>query len=160
MVDTVKAIIHDVPAIIDLIKVYANKGLMLNRSEDEVIQNLRDYFVAKEIINNQLEIVGVASLHIYTDRLSEIKALTVSQKYQHKGIATQLVKACLQEARNLGLKKVFALTYAEKFFKSIGFVNSSKEELPEKIWKECLTCSKYNTCDEICLSIKINNQEQ
>jgi len=148
MVKISKAKIYDVEQILKLVSQHANKGLMLHRSRDEVLQNLRDYFVAHD---NNTTVVGVCSLHIYTDRLSEIKALSVAAAYQHQGIATRLVKRCLKEAKDLGLNRVFALTYAVPFFETIGFIHSDKNELPEKIWKECSKCPKKDNCDEQCM---------
>jgi amino-acid N-acetyltransferase len=144
-----KAKIQDVLEILNLVKKFAGKGLMLERSEDEVLQNLRDYFVAIEKTSKQL--VGCASLHIYTSRLSEIKALAVEQNYRYLGLGKRLVKRCLKEARDLGLKRVFALTYVKDFFKKLKFEDADKNMLPEKIWLECSKCAKKNSCDEICL---------
>ena len=151
MIKITKAKIGDVPEILKIIALFAKEGAMLRRSEDEVLQNLRDYFVARDYKT----IAGVASLHIYTDRLSEIKALAVTKPYQHHGIASRLVKRCLQEAKDLGLKRVFTLTYVAQLFESLGFALSDKTELPEKIWKECNQCPKQASCDETCLEYSI-----
>lgn len=147
MIKISKAKINDVEQIIQLINDHAQIGLMLFRSRDEILQNLRDYYVA----HSQSRVVAVGSLHIYTDRLSEIKALSVARDFQHQGIASRLVKRCLKEARDLGLKSVFALTYVQPFFEKLGFILSDKNKLPEKIWKECNNCSKKDNCDEICM---------
>jgi amino-acid N-acetyltransferase len=64
------------------------------------------------------------------------------------GIGKTLVKRCLKEAKELGLKRVFALTYNPEFFKKLGFVNIDKSSLPQKIWGDCLRCHKFPECDE------------
>ncbi len=151
MIKITKAKIGDVAEILSLVTSFAEEGLMLKRSEDEVLQNLRDYFVARE----RSKVVGVASLHIYTDRLSEIKALAVSREYQGQGIALRLVKRCLQEAKDLGLIRVFTLTYVSELFEKMNFKLSDKNELPEKIWQECSKCLKRESCDETCLEYQI-----
>ena len=43
------------------------------------------------------------------------------------------------------------LTYQPEFFKSLGFVVINKEELPHKVWKECIDCPKFPNCDEIAM---------
>jgi len=63
------------------------------------------------------------------------------------------VETCLDEARELGLKKVFALTYQPKFFERLGFSEIEKTQLPHKIWTDCIHCVKFPDCDEIALEI-------
>jgi len=152
MIKIAKAKINDVDQLLNIVNDYASTGVMLPRSHDEVLQNLRDYFVA----HSQGKVVAVTSLHIYTDRLSEIKALAVSKEFQHQAIATKLVKRCIKEAKDLGLTSVFALTYVQPFFETLGFIVSDKNKLPEKIWKECNKCLKKDSCDEICMEYILN----
>lgn len=144
-----RATIHDVRPIIALIKPNAKKAIMLERSEDDVVQLLRDYFVVIEKKSKKL--VGCAALHIYTDRLSELKALAVHPHYQGHGLGQRLVRRCLKEAKDLGVPKVFTLTYIDGFFKNLGFALSNREQLPEKIWKDCAKCVRKDNCNEICL---------
>ena len=144
-----RATIHDVRFIIALIKPNARKAIMLERTEDDVIQLLRDYFVVTE--KKTKKIIGCVALHIYTDRLSELKALAVHPQYQGYGLGKRLVQRCIKEAKDLGVPKVFTLTYIPEFFKRLQFDLSDREQLPEKIWKDCAQCSRKNNCNEICL---------
>ena len=80
--------------------------------------------------------------------LAEVKALAVDEDFQKRGIGRKLVEACLKEARRLGAKKVFCLTYVPEFFKRFGFQKISRKKLPHKIWTECLQCHKFPNCDE------------
>jgi amino-acid N-acetyltransferase len=66
-----------------------------------------------------------------------------------------LVEACLKEARSLGLRKVFALTYAEGFFLRIGFRVVEKSTLPHKVWGDCLKCPKFPECDETAMVLEL-----
>lgn len=144
-----RATIHDVRAIIGLIKPNARKAIMLERTEDDVVQLLRDYFVIIE--KRTKKVIGCSALHIYTDRLSELKALVVHPDFRKYGLGRRLVRRCIKEAKDLGVPKVFTLTYIPEFFKKQGFVLSDRAQLPEKIWKECARCSRKNNCTEICL---------
>jgi len=93
--------------------------------------------------------VGAASLHIVWEDLAEIRSLVVSEEYQGKGIGAKLVEACLKEAKELGIPKVFVLTTSPNFFKKLGFIEINKQELPQKVWADCIRCSKFPECDEI-----------
>jgi amino-acid N-acetyltransferase len=83
--------------------------------------------------------------------LAEIKSLAVAEDSQKQGIGIQLVKACLDEAKELGVATVFCLTYKPAFFEKLGFFQRDKMELPRKVWSECYRCPKFPDCDEVAL---------
>jgi len=143
-----KARMKDVKAIQKLIAEYARKGDMLPRSLSEIYENLRDYFV---YVQNGEEVIGSAAIHIMWEDLAEVRSLAVRDGNMGRGVGTQLVEACLSEAIVLGIPRVFALTYKPDFFAKLGFVRVDKSELPQKIWTDCLKCSKFPDCDEVAL---------
>lgn len=144
-----KATVRDVKTIHTLLNHFADKGLLLPRSLSEIYDHLRDYSVL-EAVEGDLP-SGVCGLGICWEDLAEIKSLAVSEPLQGKGFGSRLVEACLDEARALGLKKVFTLTYVPGFFKKLGFEEIDKSFLPHKIWADCLRCPKFPNCDEVSL---------
>lgn len=151
-----KVKINETLAIRDLINSFAQEGLLLSLSLSEIYDRLRDFFVyVQESKNNPNKIVGVCALHIIWENLAEIRSLAVNADYQKKGIGSQLVKACLKEATDLGIKKVFCLTYHRDFFSLLGFRNIDKSELPHKIWADCIKCSKFPECTETAMILEI-----
>jgi amino-acid N-acetyltransferase len=68
-----------------------------------------------------------------------------------------LIKACLDEAKELGLPTVFCLTYRPGFFSLFGFTEVDKMELPQKVWSECYRCPKFPNCDEVAMILHIEN---
>jgi len=64
---------------------------------------------------------------------------------------TSLINACIDETKDLGIKRVFALTYVPEFFEKFGFKRVNKSYLPRKVWGECLSCVKFPDCSEIPL---------
>ena len=123
-----KAKISDIKEIQALINVFARKDLMLARSLNELYENIRDFWVYEF----KSRVVGCAAMHISWDDLAEIKSVAVAKTYQDKGIGSQLITACLDEAKDLGAKKVFVLTYKPKFFNKFGFKRVKQSELPHK----------------------------
>ena len=77
--------------------------------------------------------------------------MAVELKKQRKGLGTELVSICVDEAKQLGAKKVFALTYKPEFFKKFGFRKVKHTDLPHKIWAECINCPKFPNCQEIAV---------
>ena len=146
-----KAKVKDAPQIFQLLQMFAIEGLLLPRSMNSIYENIRDFFVYE--IDGK--IVGVGSLHIFWEDLAEIKSLAVLPEYQHMGIGKKIVKACIEEAKQLGIKKVFALTYVPEFFKKLGFKETDKSQLPQKVWTECIHCIKFNDCKEIPVLIEL-----
>jgi amino-acid N-acetyltransferase len=143
-----KARMADVKAIHGLIAEYARKGDMLPRSLADIYENLRDYFV---FLGSDGELVGSAAIHIMWEDLAEVRSLAVREGKMRRGVGTQLVEACISEAIVLGISRVFALTYKPEFFEKLGFHVVDKSELPQKIWADCLKCSKFPDCDEVAL---------
>lgn len=146
-----KAQIADVLKIQKLIKDYADKDIMLPRSLNELYENIRDFVV----IENKSAIVATAALHILWEDLAEIKSVAVKKEYSKKGLGKKLVKYCLNEAKKLGVKKVFVLTYVPEYFKQFGFVQISNKKLPQKVWNECIKCVKFPECGEVAMVLKI-----
>lgn len=147
-----KAKINEVKEIQKLINFYAEQGLMLFRSLQELYGNLRDYFVCEE----KGEILGTCALHIVWEDLAEIKSLAVKEKSRGRGIGGGLVNAALKEAKSLNIKNVFVLTYKPEFFAKFGFKEIDKKELPQKIWGECINCAKFPDCEEVAMLKQIN----
>ena len=143
-----KARMSDVKGIQQLIAEYARKGDMLPRSLADIYENLRDYFVFEE---DGGELAGSAAIHIMWEDLAEVRSLAVREGKMRRGVGTQLVESCISEAIVLGIGRVFALTYKPEFFEKLGFHIVDKAELPQKIWTDCLKCSKFPDCDEVAL---------
>jgi amino-acid N-acetyltransferase len=142
-----KARIEDIKEIQKLINYFAGLDLMLPRSLNELYENLRDFWVAEE----SGKIIGCAALHISWEYLAEIKSVAVARPKQRKGLGGVLVQACLKEAKEMRAKRVFVLTYKPEFFRKFGFKRIKHNDLPHKIWAECINCPKFPNCQEIAL---------
>ncbi len=146
-----KATAQDVSDIHALIKPYADDGVMLLRTMSDLYDNIRDF----SVYSKNKKILGVAALHVSWKDIAEIRSLVIRKSSFSRGIGSALVKHCLEEARSLDVKKVFVLTYIAEFFKKQGFEFIEKEKLPQKIWKDCATCSKFPSCDEQAFIIEL-----
>jgi len=142
-----KAQIHDVKEIQKLLATYASRGDMLSRSLSELYEALRDFYIVEE----GGKLAGTAALHIVWEDLAEIRSVAVAEDVGRRGIGTRVVQACIDEARELGLKRVFCLTYKPDFFSRFGFRIVDKSQLPHKVWGDCMKCVKFPDCDEIAM---------
>jgi amino-acid N-acetyltransferase len=147
MIEFRKAKMTDVEAIHGLITEFAEKGLMLPRSRNTLYETLREF----TIIVDDGRLIGTGALHIIWDDLAEVRALALREEYQGQGLGKRLIAILEREAAELGIHRVFALTYQVEFFKKCGFTEEDKNAMPHKIWKECIECPKFPNCDEVAM---------
>ena len=148
------ATVADGIAIYKLVNYYARQGLMLPKSQSAVYEFIRDFVVAEE----EGEVVGCGALQIIWGDLGEIRSLAVADGHQKQGIGKRIVERLLEEARDLGLPRVFALTHKADFFLRLGFQAIRKEELPQKIWADCIDCIKFPNCDAEAVIINLGEE--
>jgi amino-acid N-acetyltransferase len=146
-----KARIADVPDIHRLVNQFASQGEMLGRSRSELYEGIRDFFV----VEIEDRIVGCSALHVNWEDLAEIRSLAVDTGSQGLGLGRILVEACVEEARELGIVRVYALTYRPGFFEGLGFERTAKESLPHKVWADCLKCPQFPNCDEEAVAMEV-----
>ncbi len=146
--------VTDVKAVYSLINSYAERDRMLFRSTADIYKNLQAFTIAEADGN----VVGCCALEIVWSDLAEIKSLAVDETNTDKGIGKALAAAAVEQAHQLGIAKVFALTLTPDFFEKLGFEIIEKESLPMKVWSDCARCPKQQHCDEIAV-IKIVSRE-
>jgi amino-acid N-acetyltransferase len=144
-----KATAGDVGFIYRLLKEHGDRGELLPRSLSDLYDDVRDFTLFED--KNDGSVVAVCALHVCWEDLAEIRSLAVSEPYQRRGIGSALIKAALAEAHDLGIRRVFTLTYRPDFFKKRGFEIVDKSSLPQKVWAECIKCVKFPDCDEVAM---------
>lgn len=145
---TRRAILPDATQIHEIISIYAESGALLPRSLPELCENIRDFVVVEEAGG---KVVGCGALHLYGTHLAEIRSIATHPQYQGKGAARRVVKALLQEAERHHVAGVCLFTRIPEFFGKLGFSIAALEDLPDKIYKDCLKCPKLNACDEVAM---------
>jgi len=146
-----RAVVSDVPHVQKLVNAWAKQGVMLPRSLHALYEQIRDYLVA--VTDNR--VVGCVSLHVSWEDLAEIRTLAVAPDYHGHGVGRALVEEALRDAQELGLTRVFVLTYVPDFFAKLGFTECGKSELPQKIWQECVHCPHFPDCNETAMTLDL-----
>lgn len=142
------AVLPDVPGIHALLQPYAEAGVLLPRGLPELCENVRDFVVAEE----GGRIVGCGALHLYGTHLAEIRSIAVLPGRKGQGVGRALVEALLEEAARRRVTCVCLFTRTPEFFARLGFALARREELPDKIYKDCVSCPKLASCDEIAMA--------
>ncbi|MBI1940424.1 MAG: N-acetyltransferase [Acidobacteria bacterium] len=146
-----KAELGDVPAIFELVRHYAAERVMLPRPLQEIYEDVWEFTVAEE----DGQAVGCAALKLYSAELAEIRSLCVLPGGSGRGVGGALLESLLDEAEGLRLKTLFALTLVPGFFQKLGFREVARDTLPMKVWRDCLQCEKYFSCDEKTLVLDL-----
>lgn len=144
-----KAVLNDIKTIHALIAEQAKVGHILARAMSELYSQVRDFTVYVDSETDR--IIGCSSLHIVWDDLAEIRSLAVTTDEQRKGVGSRLIQAMLDEAKGMGVNRVFVLTDRTTLFERMDFELMDKSLLPHKIWADCIRCTKFPECDEVAL---------
>jgi amino-acid N-acetyltransferase len=151
ILSTRAAVLPDVDGIYAVIRPYAEEGVLLPRDVSELCENVRDFVVAEQSHAGEHQIVGCGALHLYGMHLAELRSIAVSPEYKGLGVGRMLVEALLQESRRHRVKCVCLFTRTPGFFGHLGFEIARREELPDKIYKDCIHCPRLHDCDEIAM---------
>ncbi len=156
----VPAALADAPEIHRLIQYWFEQtGDVLPRTEGEIYETIRDFQVIRDPSNgSSRQLLAAGALHVVWHDLAEIKSMVVDPSTQGQGLGRIVVEACLEDAVELGLKTVFALTTTPAFFERLGFRVAGVSAFPRKVWNECFRCPKYHACDEIAVSIDLRDR--
>jgi amino-acid N-acetyltransferase len=147
-----RAQIQDVESLYRLIQLYAEKGIMLPRSKEMLIEIIDTFVVA--VIDGS--IVGCGSLNRLGQDLVEVRSLGISDGFKGLGIGRKIVDQLIEQAYQLKVTKVMALTYEVAFFEKVGFSVVAKHIFPEKVWRDCVNCPKQYCCDEIAVMRRLD----
>jgi len=143
--------ISDVEVISSIIETYAIEDLMLQRPKALLYERVREFI----LVEDQEEVIAVGALTVIWKDLAEVRSLAVKEGYRGKGLGKKIVEKLIDEARDLGIEKVFTLTYQDEFFRKLGFKEVDKESMPQKVWKDCINCHKFPNCDETAMTMTL-----
>ena len=129
------AITSDVLAIRDLVENYAGDGSRLLRKNTVTLyEDVQEFYVAEQ----DGKIVGCGALHVMWRDLGEIRTVAVDPAIKGQGIGSQILNALTQRATNLGLTKLFCLTFETQFFTGHGFMPIEESPVDASTFAELL----------------------
>lgn len=142
-----RARVNDVPRLYDMINYFAVQGDMLPKTLDTLYNRIREFKVAEA----DGEVVASAALKITWKDLAEVTSAVVHPDFRGRSLGRKVVETLIDEAREVGIPTIFALTLQVGFFSRIGFREIPMHHLPHKIWQDCDICFKRDRCDEIAM---------
>jgi amino-acid N-acetyltransferase len=135
-----KAALKDIPKIKAMINHESiENGTVKTRSLEELYMRIREIYVVKD----KSKVVASGALKIHSNNLAEINCFVVAPEYKNRGIEKKILKKLIGEAQSFGVTRVIALTYMPGILKEAGFARGTKEELTQKLNRDCIHCSRY-----------------
>lgn len=144
---TREALLRDATQIHDLIASYSGDGTLLPRTLPEICENIRDFVV----VENAGRILGCGALHLYGPHLAEVRSIAVRPEEKGNGAGRFLMDALMKQAKRQEVTCVCLFTRIPSFFARMGFTVAMREEIPDKLYKDCLRCPRYHNCDEVAM---------
>ena len=138
----------DAANIFALVSSLSHDGTLLPRSYAEICENVRDFAVAENV---ERELLGCGALHLYGPHLAEVRSIMVKPEAMGQGAGGALLRALLEEADLQKVSCVCLFTRIPKFFLHYDFRVVERTVLPDKIYKDCQTCPRLYTCDEVAM---------
>jgi argininosuccinate synthase len=121
-----RARLEDVPAIFAINEAYARRGVLLERTDDEIGQQIGTFRVAE--VDGVVR--GIVALRDFGDGLGELRSLAVQESAQHRGLGEMLVRACVRDAQETGIGELYVLTVNPGYFALHGFQEVPWDDLP------------------------------
>ena len=129
------AITADVLAIRDLVENYAGDGpRLLRKNTVTLYEDVQEFYVAVQ----DGKIIGCGALHVMWHDLGEIRTVAVDPASKGQGIGSKILEALTQRATDLGINKLFCLTFETKFFESHGFEQIEESPVDASTYAELL----------------------
>ena len=124
----------DVKAIRELVDSYAAPGQMLSKETVTLYESVQEFTVAEV----DGKVIGCGALHVLWDDLAEVRTVAVDKNFHKKGIGHQILEKIIERAREVGVERIFCLTFQTEFFGRHGFVEIEGTPVAPDVYQELL----------------------
>jgi len=126
----------DVAAIKRLVAPLAEERILMAKETVAYYESLQEFRIAE---SSDGEVIGCGALHVMWEDLAEIRTLAAADSWRGRGVGHVLVENLLEEAKALGVSRVFCLTFEVEFFKRHGFeVMADQSAVDPQVYSELL----------------------
>jgi amino-acid N-acetyltransferase len=131
-----RARVGDVREIRRLVDGFSGPGRMLGKTAVKLYEDVQDFWVAESAADDR--ILGCGALHVMWEDLAEVRTVAVDPACHGRGIGHRIVAALVENARNLGVHRVFCLTFEVEFFARHGFRRLKGTPVAPEVYEELL----------------------
>lgn len=123
----------DINAIADLCGPLIQSRVLLGKEKVELYESVQEFLVAEDASG---KVIGCGALHVMWEDLGEVRTVAVSTDKQGLGVGRTILEKLFERARNLGLKRIFCLTFEVEFFSKLGFEPISETPVAPEVYAE------------------------
>jgi amino-acid N-acetyltransferase len=134
MIEVRPARTSDIKAIHKLIVDFASGGRMLQKETVTLYESVQEFVVAVE----DGQVVGCGALHVLWEDLAEVRSVAITETLRGNGIGNQILERIIERARELGLSRIFCLTFETKFFGRHGFEEIQGTPVEPEVYTQLL----------------------
>jgi len=124
----------DVKKIRAIVNTYAVERKLLSKETVTLFESVQEFVVAEV----DGEVVGCGALHVLWEDIAEVRTVAVVEQMHGKGVGHLILENILDRAKEVGVKKVFCLTFETKFFGSHGFKEIQGAPVDPEIYTQLL----------------------
>jgi amino-acid N-acetyltransferase len=124
----------DIKGIRQLIDSYSPQGRLLTKETVTLYESVQEFTVA--IDGN--EVVGCGALHVLWEDLAEVRTVAVTEKLRGQGVGHQILESIISRSKEIGIKRLFCLTFETEFFGRHGFQIIEGTPVAPEIYDELL----------------------
>jgi len=124
----------DVKKIRAIVDTYAVERKLLSKETVTLFESVQEFVVAE----SDGEVVGCGALHVLWEDIAEVRTVAVVEQMHGKGVGHLILENVLARAKEVGVKKVFCLTFETKFFGSHGFKEIQGAPVEPEIYTQLL----------------------
>jgi amino-acid N-acetyltransferase len=125
----------DVRRIAGLVSGYADVRILLNKETVTYFEDVQEFRVA---VDSSGQVIGCGAVHVLWEDLAEIRTLAVDPAWHGRGVGHRLLDTLLDQARWIGVRRVFCLTFEVDFFAKHGFAEIEGTPVSPEIFTEML----------------------
>ena len=125
----------DVPGIQALIAPFVEANILLRKENVELYESVMEFRVAVDVDNR---VIGCGALHVFWQDLGEVRTIAVADEFRHHGVGYAIYADLEKQAREIGLSRLFCLTFEVDFFARQGFAELSDEIIPPDVYEEMM----------------------
>jgi len=123
----------DIPGIQEMVEPLVQRRILLGKDAVVFYEAVQEFKVA---VDDGGAIIGCGALHVFWEDLGEVRTLAVSDAWLGQGVGRMLLAALEGEARDLGLSRLFCLTFEVPFFERNGYIASPLALVEPEVYAE------------------------
>lgn len=127
----------DIRAIRTLVDAYAPEGRLLSKATVTLYEDVQEFIVAVDVSQDDT-VIGCGAIHVMWEDLAEVRTVAVLPEFRGLGVGSRLLSVLMDRARDLGVRRVFCLTFETDFFGRHGFEEIAEAPVDPGVYEQLL----------------------